>query len=276
MSFLLDPLALLLIGYLAAKINYFTLIFDDHVQSRGHLRRNLLLVGAAVTSIFVLYSSILYLDVIFFPWPLPKWFDGTTWMLDSGLPLGISRSYATDIAASVIFLSYPFCYYLGTKLGLTSKVGENQRNRERDRIVTHLVRAAFPRGGAIPPSGEDVNAAKGAISLFSLLPPEYAETLTVLLFVFNSRLTVFFFTRKWKKFVDLDGDSESTREKRKYLEAWGSNVFLLSALKFLELILAYGYYTNEMVWKYINYSGPLIPNDPPWMARVSSSAEHPQ
>ena len=100
-------------------------------------------------------------------------------------------------------------------------------------------------------------------------PPAYEEGLTILLFVFNSRLTVFTFTRRWRRFVDLDRDRSSTREKRKYLESWQSNPFLLGALKFLELVLAYSYYTNEGVWKYIDYGGPSVPNDPPWLRQAS-------
>jgi hypothetical protein len=269
MSFLLDPLALLVLGYLAAKVNYLALIFEQHMHSRGHLRRNMLIVGAAVVSIFWLYSSLLYLNVIPFPWPLARWFEGTNWMLNSGLPLGLTRSSVTDAAAVLLFASYPLWFYLGTKFGLTSKVQRKRKLRERNRILTELVRTAFPRGGPIPPSADDVGAPRRAVHLLQQIPPAYEETLTILLFAFNSKLTVFIFTRRWSRFVDLDKDRSSTREKRRYLESWESNPFLLGALKFLELVLAYSYYTSDEVWKYIDYSGPSIPNDPPWLKQVS-------
>jgi hypothetical protein len=269
MSFLLDPFALLVIGYLAAKVNYLALIFEQHMNSRGRSRRNLLIVGTAVVSIFWLYSSLLYLDVIPFPWPLSHWFDGTVWMLNSGLPLGLTRSSVTDAAAVLVFASYPFWYFLGTKFGLTSKVQREMKLRERNKILTELVRTAFPRGGPIPPGADDVDAPRKAVRLLQHIPPAYEEGLTILLFVFNSRLTVLAFTRRWRRFVDLDKDRSSTREKRKYLESWQSNPFLLGALKFLELVLAYSYYTNEGVWRYIDYSGPSIPNDPPWLRQAS-------
>jgi hypothetical protein len=268
MSFLLDPFALLLIGYLAAKVNYLALIFEQHIHRRGQLRRNLFIVGGVVVPVFWLYSSLLYLDVIPFPWPLARWFGGTTWMLNSGLPLGLIRTPVTDGAAFLVFASYPFWYYLGTKFGLTSKVQQKRRLRERNRILTELVRTTFPRGGPIPPSADDVEAPRKAVHLLQHIPTAYEEALTILLFVFNSKLTVFLFTRKWRRFVDLDKDKGSTREKRKYLESWESNPFLLGALKFLELVLAYAYYTNADVWKYIDYSGPSIPNDPPWLKQV--------
>jgi hypothetical protein len=267
-SFLLDPFALLALGYLAAKVNYLSLIFEQHIHSRGHLRRHLLIVGVVVVSIFWLYSSLLYVDVIQFPWPLSKWFDGTAWMLNSGLPLGLSRNSATDSAAVFAFATYPLWYYLGTKFGLTSKVQRKRKIRERNRILTELVRTAFPKGGPIPPSADDVDAPGKAIHLLQQIPPAYEEALTVLLFVFNSKLTVLIFTRKWRRFVDLDKDRSSTWEKRKYLESWESNPFLLGALKFLELVLAYAYYTKDDVWKHINYNGPSIPNEPPWMKQV--------
>jgi hypothetical protein len=268
MSFLLDPLVLLMIGYVAGKVNYLALIFDQHIHSRGRSRRNLLVVGIVVVSIFWIYSSLLYLDVIPFAWPLSRWYDGTAWMLNSGLPLGLTRSPVTDAAAVPVFASYPFWYYLGTKLGLTSKVQREKKIRERNKILTELVRTAFPRGGPIPPGADDVDAPGKAIRLLQQIPPPYEEGLTILLFAFNSRLTVFTFTRRWRRFVDLDSDRSSTREKRKYLESWQSNPFLLGALKFLELVLAYSYYTNEGVWRYIDYSGPSIPNEPPWARQV--------
>ncbi|MDA4113252.1 MAG: hypothetical protein OK474_04315 [Thaumarchaeota archaeon] len=269
MSFLLDPLAFLVVGYLAAKVNYLALIFEQHINSRGRSRRNLLIVGAVVISIFWLYSSLLYLGIIPFPWPLTRWYGGTVWMLNSGLPLGLTRSSTTDAAAILVFASYPFWYYLGTKFGLTSKVQRERKIRERNKILTELVRTAFPRGGPIPPSADDVGAPRKAVQLLEKIPPAYEEGLTILLFVFNSRLTVLTFTRRWRRFVDLDRDRTSTREKRKYLESWESNPFLLGALKFLELVLAYSYYTNDGVWKYIDYNGPSVPDDPPWLRQVS-------
>jgi hypothetical protein len=265
MSFLLDPLALLVIGYSAAKVNYLALIFEQHFHTRGHLRRNLLIVGLAIVGIFWLYSSLLYLDIIAFPWPLARWYDGTAWMLDSGLPLGLTRSPVTDAAAVSVFASYPFWFYLGTKFGLTSKLQRRRQIRERNKILTELVRTAFPKGGPIPPSADDVHAPEKAIHLLQQIPDAYVEALTVLLFVFNSRLTVLIFTRRWRRFVDLDKDRGSTREKRKYLESWESNPFLSGGLKFLELVLAYSYYTNDGIWKYVGYGGPSIPNSPAWL-----------
>jgi hypothetical protein len=264
MSFLLDPIALLVIGYLAAKINYIALMFDQHIHTRGHLRRNLLIVGVVVVLLFLLYSSLLYLDVIPFPWPLARWFDGTDWMLNSGLPLGLTRSSVTNAGAVLVFASYPFCFYLGTKFGLTSKIERRRKTRERNKILTELVRTAYPRGGAIPPGADDVGAPARAVHLLGQIPPAYEEALTILLFVFNSRLTVLIFTRRWRRFVDLDEDRSSTRQKRRYLESCESNQFLLGALKFLELVLAYSYYTRDDVWKYIHYGGPSVPNEPPW------------
>src|SRR5271163_4686522 len=140
MSFLLDPVALLVIGYLAAKINYLALIFDQHIHTRGNRRRNLLIVGATVVPIFWIYSSLLYVDAIPFPWPLAKYFDGTAWMLNSGLPLGLTRSSLTDAAAVLLFAFYPLWFYLGTRFGLTSKLQRKRELRERNRILTELVR----------------------------------------------------------------------------------------------------------------------------------------
>ena len=116
LSFLLDPPALLILGLIAGKIYYLTTAFGSRILSRGASKRILFLVGAVITLLFWAYSSMLYLNVIYFPWPFGKWFGGTDWMLNSGLPLGLSRTPSTDLAAVVIFATYPFWFYLGTEL----------------------------------------------------------------------------------------------------------------------------------------------------------------
>ena len=91
MSFLIDPFALLLIGFLSGKAYYLITIFGDRIFKRGALKGNLYIVGALVVVIFWLYSGFLYLDIIYFPWLFPRWVGGTDWMLNSGLPLGLNR-----------------------------------------------------------------------------------------------------------------------------------------------------------------------------------------
>ena len=118
MSFLLDPPALLLIGFLAGKGYYLLTAFADRLFKRGAAKRDLMLFGALVVVIFWAYSALLYLNVIYFPWPLPHWYGGTDWMLNSGLPLGLARSATTDALAVVVFATYPVWFYLGTELGL--------------------------------------------------------------------------------------------------------------------------------------------------------------
>jgi hypothetical protein len=280
MSFLLDPAILLLIGLLVGKVNYLTMIFDDRFFTRGKRFEflppghelflasgwNLFVIGVIVNSIFWSYSSLLYIDLIYFPWPLSKLFDGSDWMLNSGLPLGLQRTPAADIAAVIIFASYPFWYYLGTQMGLAGmKIREQQRLKERDRIMTEVVRTAIPKGGIIPLGADDVDAIGSIKDFLEKVPSISSTALTILLFVFDSHFIVFALTGKWKRFVDLDDENKaSTREKRKYMEAWESIPRFLSIIQVLKLVACFGYYTKKDVWKYIDYEGPLRPNEPPW------------
>jgi hypothetical protein len=279
MSFFLDPPLLLLIGLLVGKVNYLTIIFDDRFFTRGKRFDflptghelflasgwKLLVIGLIVNSIFWSYSSLRYIDVIYFPWPLPKLFDGSYWMLNSGLPLGLQRTYVTDISAVIIFASYPFWYYLGTQMGLAGmKIREKQRLNERDRIMAEVLRTAISKGGIIPISADDVNALGSVKDLFEKVPSIFSTGLTIILFVFDSHFIVFALTGRWKRFVDLDADEASTREKRKYMEAWESNPHFLGIIQVLKLVACFGYYTKKDVWKYIGYQGPLRPNEPPW------------
>ncbi|MDA4114109.1 MAG: hypothetical protein OK474_08695 [Thaumarchaeota archaeon] len=265
MSFLLDPPALLLLGFLAGKSYYLLTVFGDRVFRRGAQRKNLLIIGAIIVVVSWAYSAALYLNLIYFPWPLPHWYGGTNWMLNSGLPLGLTRNSVSDIAALVIFATYPLWFYIGTELGLAGhRMTDAQRMKERDRIVRDLAATMFPRGGAIPPGAGDVDSAASVESLLTVIPSLFGDALTVLLFAFDSRFFVLAFTGKWKRFVDLDADESSVWEKSRYIEAWESNTYLLAVAQTLKIAMSYAYYTKPLVYEVIGYNGPMIPNVPSW------------
>ncbi len=265
MSFLLDPLALLLLGFLAGKSYTLLTVFGDRVLRRGAERSGLLLAGLAIVLVFWAYSTLLYLNAIYFPWPLPRWFGGTDWMLNSGLPLGLSRSSASDVAALVVFASYPLWFYLGTELGKAGhRVTRAQREKERDRIIRDLAVTMFPKGGAIPPGAEEVDSSAQIDRLLRLIPPLYSDALTLLLFAFDSRFFVLAFTGRWKRFVDLDPEEGSVLEKSRYLEVWETNSYLLSVAEILKTTVSYGYYTKPPVYLDVGYNGPMVPDLPSW------------
>ena len=186
-------------------------------------------------------------------------------MLNSGLPLGLARSSASDIAAVVIFATYPLWFHLGTELGLAGhRVTGAQRTRERDRIIRDLAATMYPRGGAIPPGAVDVDSAASVESFMGFIPSLFDDALTVLLFAFDSRFFVLAFTGKWKRFVDLDADESSVWEKGRYIEAWESNTYLMAVAQILKITISYAYYTQAPVYDVIGYNGPMIPNPPSW------------
>lgn len=265
MSFLLDPPALLIIGFVVARLNYLSVVFRNRFFSRGASRKYVLYAGIFFILLFWLYSSLLYLGAIAFPWPLPKWFGGTDWMLNSGLPLGLTRSTSTDVAAWVIFATYPLWYYLGSELGFAGhRLFASQREAEGDRILSELARTLFPRGGAIPTGADQVDTAGAVRGLLPKIPAEFNAGFTMLLFVFDSRFLVFAFTGRWSRFVNLDQDSASTEEKRKYLDAWEANPFLITVVQIMRVIMGFGYFTKKPVYQEFGFNGPLEPNDPPW------------
>ncbi|MDA4117994.1 MAG: hypothetical protein OK455_06590 [Thaumarchaeota archaeon] len=267
MSFLLDPLALLFVGFVAGKAYYLLAVFSDRVFRRRALKKELVLAGVVVVALFWTYSASLYLNVIYFPWPLARWYGGTAWMLNSGLPLGLTRSSGSDILAIFLFAAYPFWFYAGTRIGLSGhRYTRGQRLLERNRIVTQLAATTFPKGGAIPPGASELDSAASVEDLFTKILPLFDDALMVLLFVFDSRFLVFAFTGKFKRFVDLDSDDATTLEKQKYLEAWYSNASLVSAAQILRIAASFGYYTKPQVYKLLDYIGPMTPNLPPWFS----------
>lgn len=100
MSFLLDPPALVLLG----------IIIGRSVDS-GRRRVRL---AAGVVGIFVVGSTLLYLDVV--PWWWGEWIAGSDWMLNSGLGTDLTRQPGTDVLAVVIFASYPLWMKLGLEV----------------------------------------------------------------------------------------------------------------------------------------------------------------
>ena len=265
MSFLLDPPALLIIGFVVARLNYISVIFRNRFFTRGASRRYVLYGGVFFVLLFWAYSSLLYLGVIDFPWPFPKWFGGTDWMLNSGLPLGLTRSATSDAAAWVVFATYPLWYYLGSELGFAGhRLFARQRLAERDRILAELAKTVFPRGGAIPEGADQVDTAGTVKLMLTKIPSEFSDGFTMLLFVFDSRFLVLAFTGRWARFVDLDRDPTSTEEKRKYLDAWEANPFLITVVQIMRVIMGFGYFTKRPVYQEFGFDGPLEPNDPPW------------
>ena len=264
MSFLLDPPALVLVGFIAGKVYFLLVAYGDGILKRGASKRGLSAFGAAVVALFWSYSALLYLNAIYFPWPLPRWFGGPDWMLNSGLPLGLARSQTADVAAVVVFATYPLWFYLGTELALAGhRLTRAQREKERDRVIAAIVDSIFPRGGAVPPGASDVDTAGMVGTLLRKIPADFADGLTLLVFVFDSRFMVLFFTGRWKRFVDLGGPGPS-KEKASYIQAWESNGYLASAVQALRITASYGYYTRRAVYEALGYAGPLVPNVPPW------------
>lgn len=273
LSFLLDPPALLAIGFVIGKAYYLMTVFGDRILSRGASKRALMGIGAAVVGVFWAYSALLYLNVLYFPWPLPHWYGGTSWMLNSGLPLGLRRSPTSDVVAVVVFATYPAWFYLGTELAKAGhRLTRSQRESERNRIIGELAGAEFPRGGAIPPGAGDVGTAASVESLLGVIPPLFDDAITLLLFVFDSRFFVLAFTGKWKRFVDLD----SPEEKNRYMDVWESNAFLVSIAQVLRIAVSYGYYTKQQVYSVFDYNGPMVPNAPPWYDPGPSQATPPE
>lgn len=101
MSFLLDPPALVIIG----------VVIDRYVDVRS--RRNRLAAG--VVAVFVVVSTLLYLDVL--PWWFGEWMSGSDWMLNSGLDTDLTREPGTDVLAVMLFASYPLWMRLGLDVG---------------------------------------------------------------------------------------------------------------------------------------------------------------
>lgn len=109
LSFFIDPPALFILG-----------MFLYHVSRRYRWSlRSTVMVGAAVSIIFVGVSSLLYMDVI--PWPLP-YSEGSVWMFHSNIT-GIEKTDVPLLLVVTMFLLYPLWHSLGYVIALRQDVG---------------------------------------------------------------------------------------------------------------------------------------------------------
>lgn len=102
MSFIIDPPLLFLSGILiffAGK----KLEWDRHAK---------IVVGMAIALIFILFSSLLYADIIRCVFPFFTGMKGSEFMLHTNLT-GISKAEVPMIVVVVLFLLYPFWIFLG-------------------------------------------------------------------------------------------------------------------------------------------------------------------
>ena len=102
MSFIIDPPLLFLSGILiffAGK----RLEWDRHAK---------IVVGIAIALIFILFSSLLYADILRSVFPFFTGMKGSEFMFHTNLT-GISKAEVPVIVVVVLFLLYPFWIFFG-------------------------------------------------------------------------------------------------------------------------------------------------------------------
>jgi len=120
MSFLLDPLFLIVIGV--------AIVFLAERFLHKILRNPILVLSVVTVALFWSISGLLYLDYLDFPW-LGKAGSGRHFMWNSGVelmglnpPIDVSVTYANplctlNIVAVMLFATYPLFLYLGVYVG---------------------------------------------------------------------------------------------------------------------------------------------------------------
>jgi hypothetical protein len=241
LSFLLDVISLALIGFFTVNAQRIIVVLQGDIWKRGRSKRFIWIIGSAVTATFVTVSTLLYLDVIpFFT------IKGSDWMLNSGLPLNLQRSPTVDAIAVLIFLSYPGWFQLGV-------LSADYTFRRVPGILTAVVNASFPRGGAIPFGAEDVDAAYASTVLVNGMLPSYQEAFKVLLVVVDSPIFVFAITQEMKHFTELTKDQQVS-----YLRALQTTPVLSAVGHLLKTLASFGYYVQEKVAAEIGYDGSFL------------------
>src|SRR5512135_1809476 len=107
MSFLIDPILLLLSGlaiyYLGRKMEW-----NRHAK---------IVVGLAIASIFIIFSTLLYADIIRCTFPFFSDLSGSRFMFHSDLTK-IEKSAVPQIIVLFLFLLYPVWIFAGYALAL--------------------------------------------------------------------------------------------------------------------------------------------------------------
>lgn len=120
MSFLLDPILLIVIGVVVS--------FLPGIGLHRILRKPVLVLSVVTVALFWSVGGLLYLDYLNFPW-LGKAGSGRHFMWNSGAeliglrpPIDVSVTYANpfcslNIVAVLLFAIYPLFLYLGVYAG---------------------------------------------------------------------------------------------------------------------------------------------------------------
>ena len=120
MSFLLDPILLIVIGVVVS--------FLPEIGLHRILRKPVLVLSVVTVALFWSVGGLLYLDYLNFPW-LGKAGSGRHFMWNSGAeliglkpPIDVSFTYVNpfctlNIVAVLLFAAYPLFLYLGVYAG---------------------------------------------------------------------------------------------------------------------------------------------------------------
>lgn len=250
MSFLLDVLALFILGFLVEDLNHILVIFLNRLWTRGDSRLFPLSAGVLIIALFWLVSGLLYLDKLSF-----FGLKGSDWMLNSGLPIGLTKTPTTDIAAIILFALYPAWFILGRRTA-------ERRFNEFPKILEAFTNAMIPYGGAITLGAKELNSAEATMQYIKTLVPSYKEGVKLLTIVLDSLLLTFILSWKTKRFINLKPSQQS-----EYLEDLEASRHTRPIALAFRSFLIEGYYTKPEVWKAIRYDGALrekFQDEVPW------------
>lgn len=153
MSFLIDPPLLILSGLAIYFLG----------QRLEWSRQSKIVLGSGVAIVFVVFSALLYLDLIRCVFPLFSGLKGSEFMLHTNLT-GITKAEVPSIVVVLLFLLYPFWIFGGYSLALLV-----QKRRRESKEVHSLadVRSRdrrAPEGFAVARNPEPHKAVREAIA----------------------------------------------------------------------------------------------------------------
>ncbi len=257
MSFVLDVIALLLLGYLTGRVFTVAVVLGGRLMERAWWKGTVRATGLLIVGIFWLFGILLYLDII-----RAAGMTGDDFMWNYPIAFGVSRSPTNDLLALLIAgIGYPLAYTFGHLFGWgASRAQLFIAKRRSAKYLPDLVEGSSPEVPNATPAMW-TQASDRAKDYLTVIPGSFRTsvealiTASVLVFIpwlvpgrrpllwqFNAKARVAYFRRLMSSDSPLVG-----------------NIKLV-----FKSVAAVAIYSGDPGWTFANYPGPPPAGGIPW------------
>lgn len=216
-----------LAGFMTVKINNLLVIVLGKLWSSGHAKKRYIPIGITVVSCYIVI-----------------------------ILLVIDNTASTDPAFQTLEIVILTAIFSG--LYAVGIYHADKRFKDAVIVMNHMIRVTYAKGDSPEEKKILDDTKKNAKAILDSMPKSNSHALSLLFFVFDSAMMVFFISLssgrfRVDRFINLD-----PKEQEKYFETWSNNPYLYYAVQALKTMIGFSYYTSPGTWKAIDYNGTFL------------------